>query len=80
MVTSRSRTPAPGGGCVPPGAPHTTWTGSPLTKLLASVTYWLYGDDVMRMADAARMVYGDRPGPARGPVRRLIERGVLGHY
>ncbi len=36
--------------------PRHAWTRSPLMKLLASVTYWLYGDDLMSMADAARVI------------------------
>ena len=60
--------------------PRDAWTRSPLTKLLASVTYWLYQDELISMADAARLVYGDGALPARARIRRMIERGALRHY
>jgi len=69
--------PLDGGALV---VPRDAWTRSPLTRLLASVTYWVYGDELMSMAEAARLLYndGDRAGRAR--IRRLIERGTLRHY
>jgi hypothetical protein len=60
--------------------PRDAWTRSPLTKLLASVMYWLYQDDLISPADAARRVYGDGALPARARIRRMIERGALRHY
>jgi hypothetical protein len=60
--------------------PRDAWTRSPLTKLLASVTYWLYQEELISMADAGRRLYGDGDRPGRARIRRLIERGVLRHY
>jgi hypothetical protein len=47
-------------------APRDAWTRSPLTNLLASVTYWLYQDELISMTDAARILYNDGGTP---PVR-----------
>jgi hypothetical protein len=60
--------------------PRDVWTRSPLTKLLASVTYWLYQDELISMADASRLLYNDAGHTARARVRRMIERGTLRHY
>ncbi len=60
--------------------PRDAWTRSPFMHLLANVTYWLYGDELISMADAARLLYGDGALPARARVRRMIERGTLRHY
>ncbi len=60
--------------------PRDVWTRSPLTQLLANVTYWLYQDELMSMTDAARMLYNDGGHTARARIRRLIERGTLHHY
>ncbi len=60
--------------------PRDVWTRSPLTKLLASVTYWLYQDELISMADASRLLYNDAGHTARARVRRMIERGQLHHY
>jgi hypothetical protein len=60
--------------------PRDAWTHSPLMKLLASVTYWLYQDDLISLAEAARWLYGDSTDARLMRVRRLIERGQLRHY
>jgi len=60
--------------------PRDAWTRSPLTKLLASVTYWLYQDELISPAAAARLLYGQSALPARARIRRMIERGDLRHY
>jgi len=60
--------------------PRDTWTRSPLTKLLASVTYWLYQDELISIADAARRLYGSSDLAMLARVRRAIERGELRHY
>jgi hypothetical protein len=60
--------------------PRDAWTHSPLMKLLASVTYWLYQDDLISMADAARLVYGASDDALLSRIRRMIERGQLRHY
>ena len=44
------------------------------------MTYWLYGDDVISMADAARRLHSDGALAARARVRRMIEPGTLRHY
>ncbi len=60
--------------------PRDAWTRSPLMKLLASVTYWVYQNDLMSMTDAARLVYGDGGRLGRARVRRWIEQGTVQHY
>ncbi len=60
--------------------PRDAWTHSPLMKLLANVTYWLYHDDLMSIADAARILYGSSDVVMLARVRRMIERGELRHY
>jgi hypothetical protein len=70
-------TPLDGGPFV---VPRDAWTRSPLTKLLASVTYWLYEDELMSIADAARLRYGDSTKASLARIRRVIERGELRHY
>ena len=60
--------------------PRDAWTASPLMRLLASVTYWLYQDELMSMADAARLVYGASDQTPIARIRRAIERGELRHY
>jgi hypothetical protein len=60
--------------------PRDAWTHSPMMKLLASVTYWVYQDDLISIADAARLLYGDSTVARLMRVRRLIERGSLRHY
>ncbi len=60
--------------------PRDAWTHSPLMKLLASVTYWLYHDDLMSIAEAARLLYGSSDLAMLARIRRLIERGDLRHY
>ncbi len=60
--------------------PRDAWTRLPLTKLLVSVTYWLYQDALISMADAARVLYDSGALAARARVRRMIERGTLRHY
>jgi hypothetical protein len=49
-------------------------------KLLTSVTYWLYQDELISMVDATWLLYGDGALPARARIRRMIERGALRHY
>ena len=60
--------------------PRNAWTHSPLMKLLASVTYWLYQDDLISMADAARLVYGASDDALREAIesiwRRRTDRGT----
>lgn len=70
-------TPLDGGPFV---VPRDAWTRSPLTKLLASVTYWLYQDELISLAEAARVRYGDSSQASLARVRRMIERGNLRHY
>jgi hypothetical protein len=70
-------TPLDGGPCL---VPRDAWTRSPLMKLLASVTYWLYQDELISLADAARMLYGSSTDADLARVRRAIERGDLRHY
>jgi hypothetical protein len=60
--------------------PRDVWTASPLMRLLASVTYWLYQDDLISMAEAARLLYGTSDNTLLGRIRRGIERGELRHY
>jgi len=60
--------------------PRDAWTHSPLMKLLASVTYWLYHDDLISIADAARILYGSSDVVMLARIRRAIERGELRHY
>jgi hypothetical protein len=60
--------------------PRDAWTHSALMNLLASVTYWLYQDDLISIADAARVLYGDSTDALLVRVRRIIERGELRHY
>jgi hypothetical protein len=70
-------TPLDGGPCI---VPRDAWTRSPLMELLASVTYWLYQDDLISIADAARVLYGTSTDAVLVRVRRMIERGDLRHY
>lgn len=60
--------------------PRDAWTRSPLMRLLASVTYWLYADELIGHADAARLLYGASSPAHLARVRRMVERGELGHY
>jgi hypothetical protein len=60
--------------------PRDAWTRSPLTQLLASVTYWLYEDQLISIAEAARMLYGSSDVAMLARIRRAIERGELRHY
>jgi hypothetical protein len=60
--------------------PRDAWTHSPLMQLLASVTYWLYQDDLITNAEAARILYGASNDTLLARVRRAIERGELRHY
>lgn len=60
--------------------PRDAWTRSPLMRLLASVTYWLYQDELISPADAARLLYGSSNDTLLARVRRAIERGELRHY
>jgi hypothetical protein len=60
--------------------PHDAWTRLPLMRVLASVTYWLYADELIGHADAARMLYGESSPANLARVRRMVERGDLGHY
>jgi hypothetical protein len=60
--------------------PRDAWTHSPLMKLLASVTYWLYQDDLITQTEAARIVYGASNDTLLARIRRMIERGALRHY
>jgi len=70
-------TPLDGG---PMRVPRDAWTRSPLMRVLASVTYWLYADELISLADAARVLYGDSSQANLARVRRMVERGELGHY
>jgi hypothetical protein len=60
--------------------PRDAWTRSSLMQVLASVTYWLYQDDLISIAEAARLLYGTSDDPMLGRVRRAIERGEVRHY
>jgi hypothetical protein len=60
--------------------PRDAWNHSPLMRLLASVTHWLYQDDLITMAEAARLLYGTSDNAVLGRIRRGIERGELRHY
>ncbi len=62
--------------------PRDAWTASPLMRVLASVTYWLYQDDLISMAEAARVLYDTDTVHDRetARIRRAIERGELRHY
>jgi hypothetical protein len=70
-------TPLDGG---PMRVPRDAWTRSPLMRVLASVTYWLYAEELISPAAAARMLYGDSSQANLARVRRMVERGDLGHY
>jgi hypothetical protein len=52
-------------------------------RLLGEVTYWLYQDELIGVADAARLLY-DMEGPASDSaiarVRYLLQTGQLRHY
>ncbi len=60
--------------------PRDAWTRSPLMKLLASVTYWLFQNERIGIADAAHLRYGDSSKASLARVRRVIERGELRVY
>ena len=60
--------------------PRDAWTRSPLMRLLASVTYWLYQDELISIAEAARYLYDSSEVVMLARVRRAIERGELRHY
>jgi hypothetical protein len=66
--------------------PRDAWRRSPLMELLAYVTYWLYEDDVISIAEAARLLYPTARDARIVPVtdlmkvRALIEAGRLRHY
>jgi hypothetical protein len=49
-------------------------------RVLASVTYWLYADELIGHADAARLLYGESSPAHLARVRRMVERGELDHY
>ncbi len=70
-------TPLDGGPLV---VPRAAWTRSPLMKLLTSVTYWLYQDDLITATDAAQLRYGTKSKAALGRIRRAMERGELRAY
>ena len=60
--------------------PRDAWTASPLMRLLASVTFWLYQEELISPAEAARIVYGTSETAMLARIRRAIERGELRHY
>ncbi len=70
-------TPLDGG---PMLVPRDAWTRSPLMQLLASVTYWLYQDELISPTEAARLLYGSGTDADLARIRRVIERGALPHY
>lgn len=70
-------TPLDGGPMI---VPRDAWTRSPLMQLLASVTYWLYQDDLISPTEAARLLYGSGTDADLARIRRMIERGALAHY
>jgi hypothetical protein len=70
-------TPLDGGPMI---IPRDAWTRSPLMQLLASVTYWLYGHELISPTEAARLLYGSGTDADLARVRRMIERGALHHY
>jgi hypothetical protein len=55
--------------------PRDAWTRSPLMRVLASVTYWLYADELIGHVDAARLLYGENSPANPARVRRMVERG-----
>jgi hypothetical protein len=60
--------------------PCDAWTRSPLMRVLASVTFWLYADALIGHVGAARLLYGASSPANLARVRRMVERGNLGHY
>jgi hypothetical protein len=70
-------TPLDGG---PMLVPRDAWTRSPLMRVLAHVTYWLYSEDLISNAEAARLLYGTSTDADLARLRRVIERGAVRHY
>jgi hypothetical protein len=63
--------------------PRDAWTVSPIMRLLAAVTYWLYQEELIGMADAARLLYhldGPVSDSVLAKVRYLLQTGQLRHY
>lgn len=74
---------APADGVSPMIVPRDAWTASPIMGLLAEVTYWLYQDELIGVADATRLLYnveGPASDSAIARVRYLLQTGQLRHY
>ncbi len=74
---------APADGVSPMIVPRDAWTASPIMRLLSEVTYWLYQDELIGVADATRVLYnveGPASDSAIARVRYLLQTGQLRHY
>ena len=74
--------------CVPPDVEDRTiealsravWTRSPLSFLLAEVTWWLYQQDLITLSEAAQILFGDTNTNAFYRLGQLFEEGALTPY
>jgi len=62
--------------------PRDAWTRTPLMELVAKVAFWLYRDDLISIADAARLRYDTtRPTDSQlTSIRWMLQTGALRHY
>jgi hypothetical protein len=74
--------------CTPPDVqepviealPRDIWTRSETGRLLSSVTWWLYQNDLIALREATILLYGMAENTEMVRTHRLIERGELDSY